>query len=80
MSYFAFAIEEVKSIIVNIEAENEQEAYERLFDVMNNSDVVDDTMSDAVPYDYDVMPMLSTRNCNVDKTLSDGDYKRIMGE
>lgn len=78
MSYFAFAIEEVKSIIVNIEAENEQEAYERLSNIMNNSDVIYDAMSNAVPCDYDILPMLSTRN--VGKTLSDDDYKRIMGE
>ena len=78
MAYFAYAIEEVKSITVKVEAESEQEAYERLSNIMNNSDVIYDAMSNAVPCDYDIFPMLSARN--VGKTLSDGDYKRIMCE
>ena len=77
MAYFAYAIEEVKSITVKVEAESEQEAYERLSNIMENSDVIYDAMSNAVPCGYDILPMLSTRN--VGKTLSDDDYKRIMG-
>lgn len=78
MSYFAFEITELKVVTLAIEADSDEEAYERLCNVMENSDVIYDAMSNAVPCDYDILPMLSTRN--VGKTLSDDDYKRVMGE
>lgn len=84
MAYFAYEIEEVKSITVNIEAENEQEAYERLFDVDNASDVFAYAIFRAESYDNDTKPMGEVydeaRVNMADVVISDSDYKRIMGE
>lgn len=80
MAYFAYEIEEVKSITVNIEAENEQEAYERLFDVDNASDIFADAIFRAETYDNDTSFIGEVSDIIADVVISDSDYNRIMNK
>lgn len=80
MAYFAYEIEEVKSITVNIEAENEQEAYERLFDVDNASDIFADAIFRAEIYDNDTSFIGEVSDTMADVVISDSDYNRIMNK
>ena len=81
MSYFAFEITELKVVTLAIEADSDEEAYERLLDIDSSSDVLVDAIAAAHPFD-------NNTNCfgeiygdvtgNV--IISDSDYKHIMGE
>ena len=81
MSYFAFEITELKVVTLAIEADSDEEAYERLLDIDGSSDVVVDAIAAAHPFDSNINcfgEILGNVTGNV--IISDGDYKRIMGE
>lgn len=81
MSYFAFEITELKVVTLAIEADSDEEAYERLLDIDSSSDVLVDAIAAAYPFDNNTNcfgEILGDVTGNV--IISDGDYKRIIGE
>lgn len=81
MAYFVFEVTELKVVSVVIEADSNESAYERLYDIDNTSDIISTAIASAHTFDSETHcfgEVSEDTNSNV--FISDSDYKRIMGE